>query len=418
MTTTGDTLIIISKQYPFSHKEAYLESEIQVLSQQWQQIYIYPSDHFKTNDNPHYSLPQNVKLIDLNNNLSRISKVDSIFLFLRAWTFELIKHDRPTRWVKDVKRNFHIFITQYAIAKTFNNFLGSDQCRGREITLYSYWFSSSALFLAIMKSEGWIKRFVSRAHSIDLYHEKWGFINEKTKPHPFKNFKFRHVDQIFSISEHGLKYLQTQNINTSKLSVSYLGVTDYGLNPSNAPDEPFTILTCSGLDKNKRLELLAKAIKHVDYPIRWIHFGDGPNRQIILDELHQSMVEIEIKGQTNNTEIRKYLTSNAVDVFINISKVEGLPVSIMEALSHGIPVIATGVNGTPEAVISDYNGKTLRVDFTIEEILKSIDFIRNHPEKTKLRHQARKHYENHFNAQWNYRNFSQTLMQFAAKIKD
>ena len=41
------------------------------------------------------------------------------------------------------------------------------------------------------------------------------------------------------------------------------------------------------------------------------------------------------------------------DVFINTSKKEGVPVSIMEAMRHGIPVIAPRVGGIPELVTPD-----------------------------------------------------------------
>jgi len=47
-----------------------------------------------------------------------------------------------------------------------------------------------------------------------------------------------------------------------------------------------------------------------------------------------------------HNDVLNYYASNPVDVFINTSSSEGLPVSIMEAMSFGIPVIATNVGGT------------------------------------------------------------------------
>ena len=40
-------------------------------------------------------------------------------------------------------------------------------------------------------------------------------------------------------------------------------------------------------------------------------------------------------------------------MFINLSSSEGIPVSIMEAQSFGIPVIATNVGGSGEIVVSE-----------------------------------------------------------------
>ena len=42
--------------------------------------------------------------------------------------------------------------------------------------------------------------------------------------------------------------------------------------------------------------------------------------------------------------------SQPIDIFINVSSSEGLPVAIMEAISFDIPIIATNVGGTSEIV--------------------------------------------------------------------
>ena len=60
---------------------------------------------------------------------------------------------------------------------------------------------------------------------------------------------------------------------------------------------------------------------------------------------------------------------------MNVSESEGIPVSIMEASSFGIPVIATNVGGVGEIVENGYNGLLLNKDFLNRDLsvcLKSI----------------------------------------------
>ena len=78
---------------------------------------------------------------------------------------------------------------------------------------------------------------------------------------------------------------------------------------------------------------------------------------------------------------KKQLMKSA-DVYILPSYHEGLPISILEAMSFGMPIISTGVGGIPEVVQPHQNGLLVSAgDQTA--IFEAIRFFLDHPEKIK-----------------------------------
>ena len=119
----------------------------------------------------------------------------------------------------------------------------------------------------------------------------------------------------------------------------------------------------------KRVHLIAAALKHTQREIKWTHIGGGETLSLVLVESGDigDNVEVDLKGQIAHEEVLTWFEKNSADVFVNVSSSEGLPVSIMEAFSYGIPAIATAVGGMPEIVTEDC-GVLLESDFKPEEL--------------------------------------------------
>jgi colanic acid/amylovoran biosynthesis glycosyltransferase len=118
-------------------------------------------------------------------------------------------------------------------------------------------------------------------------------------------------------------------------------------------------------------------------------------------------VKAEFLGTRGNEEILAYYHSNDISAFVNVSSSEGIPVSIMEACSFGLPVIATAVGGTPEIVFHGKNGFLLPSDFSPQMFLEQLRRIRfmDADDYATLCSNSRRIWEEKFSADVNYKKF-------------
>ena len=83
--------------------------------------------------------------------------------------------------------------------------------------------------------------------------------------------------------------------------------------------------------------------------------GDGSQRQALenlANELH--LERTEFTGRVEHDEItRQY---SATDIYLNASKIDNQPLSILEAFACGLPVVTTDAGGIPDIVTDEITG--------------------------------------------------------------
>ena len=112
-----------------------------------------------------------------------------------------------------------------------------------------------------------------------------------------------------------------------------------------------------------------------------------------------------------NASVKDFYSKNYVDLFINVSESEGVPVSIMEAMSAGVPCLATDVDGVSEIVRDGINGFLLPLSDDSKVISNALKrFYELTPnEKVALRKGAFKTWEQDYNADKNYESFIRSI---------
>lgn len=99
---------------------------------------------------------------------------------------------------------------------------------------------------------------------------------------------------------------------------------------------------------------LLRALSQVRAPFRLWLIGDGP----LLEPSRACVAQLGLANRTaflgDCGYVRKVLTN--IHVFALISRYEGLPISILEAMCAGLPIVATDTGGVSEAVRQGWNG--------------------------------------------------------------
>ena len=399
-------IIVITQRYPFGKGEVYMEREIEYLSQEYSQVIILPIDStgearkVKKGVVVDSFYEKRTGVIPKKLFLNNFGLIFSVFL--REFLFS----GKKRFLIKNLKKYLAVFLICLEDSKRFEEvFLSNGYDK---MDFYSVWMDEGAIMLAILKKKKKIRDFVFRLHGYDLYDDrrKGGYM-------PFRYFCFKYVKRIFIVSKMGENYLRKKGLFVSKLEVNYSGVYDHGLNPKRESNNEFVICSCSNIIPLKRVHLIARILRELKFPVRWIHLGGGDGIDVLKSEIAMlpSHVNVELRGHISFDEVLATYRNESIDLFIHLSETEGLPLSLVEAMSFGIPVIATDAGGTNE-IVNEKNGVLLPVTFNIENAVREIvKFRDNENYWLKKKEEARRTYKEHFAAEKNYPNFVQRIKQ-------
>jgi L-malate glycosyltransferase len=166
--------------------------------------------------------------------------------------------------------------------------------------------------------------------------------------------------RVFSVSEDLKRHLVAEGFKGESVDVIYNGI-DVGPPPDpgaraqartllGISDDDLVIGTIGRLDPVKDFETLIRAVGGLSGSLRaqLVIVGDGPERSRLerLAGEQPAGSRVRLLGHRDNA--RQSLP--ALDIFVNSSISEGISLTILEAMAAGLPVIATGVGGTPEVV--------------------------------------------------------------------
>ena len=425
-------LILFSNTFPYGTGETFLAEELPYLAKECSEIVIYP---LYEEMGLVREVPSNTRFcralltFDHKDKLGFLTKG----VFNTAPLFFGFKEFFSRALKAPLFKRLRIFFNYFLMLRAI---LGDKKHMERIVSdlvfadkVYFYWGDKSAMLIPFLKKrlEGKVEvlpKFCVRFHGSDLYEEAKGYL-------PFRNEIFSNTDFAITVSNNGASYIKKRYTQVPKLIETWhLGSARHSgecanLSKENTQSGVFNIVSCSNVIELKRVDLILKALRllvHNEEALRvlkdagynsisWTHFGGGVLLDNLKKEAEDLNVNIELKGATPHNEILEFYKNKGADLFILVSRSEGVPVSIMEAFSYAIPVIATNVGGVSELFRNCPVGYLVNSDITAQELENQItEFIKLPPEiKRQMRENAFENWAENWDAEKNYSSFAQEL---------
>lgn len=283
-----------------------------------------------------------------------------------------------------------------------------------EIILYTYWYDEATLAACLYRKRNKKRNIhvVSRTHGCDLYEERTA-----TEYQPYMHQIDQMIDRVCFISRQGLAYYQAHYAcgTSDKYKLCYLGTSSMGESRWEKTGT-LRIVSCSHIIALKRVGLIVDTLANIhSFRIDWTHFGSGDEEEQVKEKAKELLSGKEnihycFMGNVKNAKIHKAYIENEYDCFLSLSSTEGLPVSMMEALSYGIPVMATNVGGVPE-IVDSACGVLLKANPAALEAAEALERFFEMPpqEKFQMRVNAKEKWKSYFNAEKNFTEFAELI---------
>lgn len=204
-----------------------------------------------------------------------------------------------------------------------------------------------------------ISKFTGISYSSTMHHADILYVPPKNMAEIINSSKFTSM-----VSDYNRNYVLNRwpGVNDEKLKLVRLGVDFDRFSPPALRQnnkKKLCLLTVARMDSIKQipfhLEVCSK-LRDRGYSFSWRFVGNGKERTRVERLIKERDLEgwVDLAGAVPYEKMADEY--RRADIFILLSKSEGIPVALMEAMATGLPVVASRITGIPELVEDKING--------------------------------------------------------------
>ena len=386
-------LFVFTSFFPYGYQESFLEDEVLYLSQEFDETYFIPYCH---DTQTVRNLPANCELIPS----ERRGGFKYLKMVFNKHSFLPFMNDFFNKRVFFSKVKIISWLKAYGSANYMLNsgrYIKILKDATEDDVFYFYWGKSPNILSCL---------YPCKAKKVSRFHGQWDLWEEEYGGYaPLRESIMKNLQAAVTISTIGNDYIN-RRYPEAKTYLYPLGTRDYGECIDNVDYDEIKVVSCSTVYPLKRVDLIFKSLLCIkDKNIKWVHIGSGPDfeglKQLIGNTSHDHL-KVELLGRMSHDSVMKYLKENKFNVFVNLSTLEGVPVSIMEAISFDIPIVATNVGGTPDVVAPEC-GILVSPNPSEAEVGEAIRKV------IEKKYSVREFWRDHYSAERNYGSFAKFL---------
>jgi glycosyltransferase involved in cell wall biosynthesis len=149
--------------------------------------------------------------------------------------------------------------------------------------------------------------------------------------------------------------LEARTCDEATTVVIHNGVAPLRVSALEARSGPCRLVTVGRLQAPKDTLTLVRALAVLGRrSCEAVIVGDGPDRAAVESEVRRLGLDSVVRLAGVRDDVPELLAT--ADLFVLSSRSEGLPLSILEAMAAGLPVVASSVGGVPEVVVDGETG--------------------------------------------------------------